>query len=66
MKVEGVSVPSQLLLETVGLDSLPSYDGDGIGQSSTRSQHAESERDDLGTIVTEITITRKRYRVEDA
>ena len=61
-----MSAPSQSLLETLGLDSLPSYDGDATGQSSTRSQHAESERDDLGTIVTEITITRKRYRVEEA
>jgi len=48
--------------------SLPPYDeGATAGQSSTRAQHAESERDDLGTIVTEVTIvtTRKEHRVED-
>jgi hypothetical protein len=46
----------------------PSYDGDVTGEPSTRTQqHAESERDDFGTIVTEVTIvtTRKKYRVED-
>lgn len=56
--------------DTPSLSSLPSYDGDGSGQSST--QRAESEHDDFGTIVTEVTTsttvvtTRKRYRVEDA
>ena len=51
---------------------LPSYDEGTTGQSSTCAQHAESERDDFGTIVTEVTTTstvvttRKRYRVEDA
>jgi len=48
----------------------PSYEGDGTGQSSTRTQRAESEpeRDGFGTIVTEVTTvtTRRRYRVEDA
>ena len=46
----------------------PSYEGDETGQSSTRTQRAESERDDLGTIVTEVNTvtTRRRYRVEDA
>lgn len=57
--------------ETLGLSSPPLYDGDTKGQSSTRAQHGvEAERDDFGTIVTEVctvtTITRKRYRVEDA
>lgn len=72
MKVEGKFTPSQPSSETPGSSSLPSYDGDGSGQSSTHSQHAESERDDFGTIVTEFTTnttvvtTRKRYRVEDA
>ena len=55
-------------------DVLPSYDGDGTGQSSTHAQHTESERDEFGTIVNEVTVvnttstvtTRKRYRVEDA
>ena len=53
---------------------LPSYDGDATGQSSTHAQHAESERDEFGTIVNEVTVvtitstitTRKRYRVKDA
>ena len=46
----------------------PSYDRDATGEPSTHTQHAESERDDFGTVVTEVTIvtTRKRYRVEDA
>ena len=51
----------------MGQGSPPSYEGDATGQSSTRTQHAESERDDFGTIVTEVTTvtTRKRYRVEN-
>jgi len=46
----------------------PSYEGDETGQPSTRTQRAESERDDFGTIVTEVSTvtTRRRYRVEDA
>ena len=65
---EGAFTPSQPSSETLGSGSLPSYDGDTTGQSSTHTQHAESERDDFGTIVTEITTitTRRRYRVEDA
>ena len=69
MKVEGKSTPFRPLSgETSGSSSLPPYDGDGSGQSSTRAQHAESEDDDFGTVVTEVTVvtTRKRYRVEDA
>ena len=73
VKVEGVPTPSQLLSEKLGSDSLPSYDGDTTGQSSTHLQHAESEHDELGTTVNEVTVvtttgtvtTRKRYRVED-
>ena len=55
------------LNETGGQEFPPSYEGDPIGQSSTRTQRAESERDYFGTIVTEVTTitTRKRYRVED-
>ena len=54
--------------ETGGQESPPLYEGDETGQPSTRAQHAESERDDFGTIVTEVTTvtTRRRYRVEDA
>jgi len=68
VKVEGTSAPSQVLSERLGSGSLPPYDGDAYGQSSTRAQHAERERDDFGTIVTEVTTitTRNRYRVEDA
>ena len=70
VKVEGVSAPSRPSSETLGLGSLPSYDGNATGQSSTSTQHAESEHDDFGTIVTEVTTTfittRKKYRVEDA
>ena len=70
--VEGVLRPPQSPPETLGCDSLPSYDGDTTRQSSTHTQHAESERDEFGTTVTEVTTTstvvttRKRYRVEDA
>jgi len=55
--------------ETHGSGSLPSYDGDATGQSSAHTQHAEYERDDFGTVVTEVitstTTTRKKYRVQD-
>ena len=61
--------PSRPSSEALGLGSLPSYDGDA-GQSSTRVQHAPSEHDEFGTVVTEITTTvvqtRKKYRVEDS
>ena len=69
VKVGGSSTPSRPSSETPGPSSLPSYDGNAIEQPSTNyAQHAESERDDFGTIVTEVTIvtTRKRYRVEGA
>jgi len=66
VNVKGVSTPSQS--ESSG--SLPPYIGGATGQSSAHTHHAESESDDFGTIVTEITTstvtTRKRYRVEDA
>ena len=70
IKAEGVSTPLQQSSEIPGSGLPPSYSGDAPGQSSTQTQHAESERDDFGTIVTEVTTTlvttRKRYRVEDA
>ena len=60
---------SSTSVETQEPGSLPSYEA-GPGQSSTRSQRAESERDEFGTIVDEVTVvtttTRRRYRVEDA
>ena len=65
-RVEGVFTPSQ----SGSLGSLPPYGEDATGQSSTHTHHAESEGDDFGTIVTEVTTstitTRKRYRVQDA
>jgi hypothetical protein len=57
--------------EALGSGSLPSYDGDA-GQPSTRAQHTESEHDEFGTVVTEVTTTttvvttHKKYRVEEA
>ena len=66
--------PSQSL--PAGSGSLPPYDGDTAGQSSVCTQHVESENDEFGTIVNEVTVvtttststvtTRKKYRVEDA
>ena len=68
MKVEGTSTSSRSPLETVGQEVPPSYQGDTIGEPTARAQRTESERDEFGTIVTEVTIvtTRRRYRVEDA
>ena len=65
-KFEEASTPS-ISSETLGPDPLPSYNRNAAGQSF-HTQHAESERDDFGTIVTEVTVvtTHKRYRVEDA
>jgi len=67
MKVEESHARAQLSAETVNSGSLPSDDGDRW-HSSARAQHAESERDEFGTVVTEVTVvtTRKKYRVEDA
>ena len=64
-KLIPVSRPSSEALDS---GSLPLYGEDATGPFSTRAHHAESERDDFGTIVTEVTYTttRKRYRVEDA
>jgi hypothetical protein len=68
VKVEGAFAPSRSSSEVLGSGFPPSYDGDVTGQSTTRAEHTESERDGFGTIVTEVTTikTRKRYRVEDA
>ena len=63
--------PSRSSSATRNPGSLPPYDGDATGQSATRAQHVESEHDEFGTIVTEVTVvtstvtTRKRYRVDD-
>ena len=68
MNVEGPPTTSGSSSEPFGPGPLPSYDGDTTGQSSAHTQHTESERDDLGTVVTEVTTvtTRRKYRVEDA
>ena len=76
VKVDGVPTPSQPPSETFDSGLPPSYHGDATGQSSTYTQHTESEHDEFGTIVSEVTVvttnststvtTRKRYRVEDA
>ena len=67
VKAEGAFALPHPPPETTEHGSLPSYEGT-TGQSSTRTQHVESNREDFGTIVTEVTTvtTRKRYRVEDA
>jgi len=67
VKAKDESASWQSLPEQLGLGSLPSYEGDAAGQSFSHAQRVESERDDLGTVVTEVNIvtTRKRYRVED-
>jgi len=67
VKVEGVLAPSQLLSKMLGSGSSPFCDEDATGQSSTRVQRLESERDEFGTIVTEVTVvtTRRRYRLGD-
>jgi len=74
VKAEGAPAPSKSPTETPGSASLPPYDEDAAGQSSTRAQHVEHEHDELGTIVNGVTVvtttntvtTRKRYRVGDA
>jgi len=68
MKVEDASTPPRSSFDTPEQGPLPSYEG-AAGQSSTRAQHAESERDEFGTVVTEVTVvtttTRRKYRVDD-
>ena len=70
VKIEGTPTPPQPSSDTPGSDPLPSYDPGATGQSSTHTQQ-ESEKDEFGTIVSEVTVvtstvtTRKRYRVEE-
>lgn len=68
MRVEGVTTPSGLLSETLGLGSPPSYGGGTTEQPCAPTHHMESKRDDFGTVVTEVTTvtTRRRYRIEGA
>ena len=65
VKAGGAFTPRCSSFEIQESGSLPLYEG--VGQQSSTHQ-AESERDNFGTIVTEVTVvtTRKRYRVEDA
>jgi len=67
VKVEGSFTHAQLPAETVISGSLPPYNGNQW-QAIAHAQHVESERDEFGTVVTEVTVvtTRKKYRVEDA
>ncbi|KAF9641838.1 hypothetical protein BDM02DRAFT_3125025 [Thelephora ganbajun] len=72
VKVEGVFASSQSSSGTPGSGSLPSYDGDTTGQSSTHTQRVESDHDESGMIVKAVTVvtttitTHKKYRTEDA
>ena len=62
--------------EALDAGPLPPYDEDTTRQSSTRTQRLESEHDEFGTVVNEVTVvttvtkstvtTHKKYRVEDA
>ena len=75
VKIDPKLAPSQSPSEAAGSDAVPPYDADENGQPSARTQHAEFERDEFGTIVNEVTVvttvtrstvtTQKRYRVED-
>lgn len=73
VKVENALSPSQLLSDILGSGSPPTYDGQATEpETSTRTQNVESEHEEYGTVVTEVTVvnstitTRKKYRVEDA
>jgi len=69
--VAGASMPSSFSFKMSEPEPAPSY-GTDAGQSSTRTQHTEFERDKLGTMVNEVTVvtttvtTSKRYRLEEA
>jgi len=63
LEFEGPPRPSP---ETSG-QGLPSYEGLATGQSSTHTQHAESEHDDFRTVTvvtTTVITTRKKSRAE--
>lgn len=70
VEAESVFTPSLPIAKTLGSGSLPPYEGDA-GESSTRTEYTGLERDELGTVVNEVTVvtttvtTRKRHRVED-
>ena len=74
VKIDPKFASSQPSSEGAGSEA-PPYDVDENGQSSARTQRTELERDELGTIVNEVTVvtavtrstvtTQKRYRAED-
>ena len=70
VEVNSVFTPARSLPETLGPGSPPPYEGDA-GESYTHAQHTGLERNELGTVVNEVTVvtttvtTRKRYRVEN-
>ena len=74
VRVGSVFTPLRSPHENLGSGSLPPYDADTTGQPPTHTQRVETEHDEFGTIVNEVTVvtttntvtTRKRYRVEDA
>lgn len=68
MRVGDTPTPQHLWSESLSSGFPPPYGGEATRESSARAHHAESERDDFGTIVTEVTTitTRKKYRVQDA
>ena len=65
-EVEGTGTP----YERFGLDPLPQYNENEHMRFPAHVRREELERDDFGTVVTEVTTvttsTRRRYRVEDA
>lgn len=72
VKTDAAFASSQLPSEPLGSGPLPPYNEGTTGQSSTRAHRMESEHDEFGTIVHEVTVvtstitTRKKYRVEDS
>ena len=63
--VEGTDPP----YERFGLDAIPPYNENERMRLPAQVRREELERDDFGTVVTEVTTftttTRKKYRVED-
>ena len=70
MKIDGIS-PSQTSPGPNCPGPLPTYDG-GATALRPSVHHVESEHDEFGTIVKEVTVvtttttTYKKYRIEDA
>ena len=68
MEAEGVATPPLLWPELFDLGPLLQHGEGEPGQPPAPAQRMGFERDEFGTVVTEVTIvaTHKRYRVEDA